>query len=178
MKTLVYVPRMFTRDEFKDLVDTVPPDFDRTSEDFWQYVRERVKAVARRIRCVYTDFTPHTEDTAPVTGAAAIVESLMETGVTVQAAVDPLHAAEAAAWREMMRTTPSPMVRDLYEECLSEVSQHVRDVIDQTLEDDGMGVLFLHPLIKVTFPEDMRIITMFPFDPQDYLNRQQVRRRQ
>ncbi len=178
MKTLVYIPRMFTRDEFKALVDAIPPDFDRTSEDFWAYIRERLKAVARRIRCVYTDFTPHTEASSPVAGAAAIVEGLMETGVTVQAVVNPLHAAEAAAWREMMRTTPRPIVQDLYEECLSEVSRHVRDVIDQTLEDDEMGVLFLHPLLKVAFPEDLRIITMFPFDPQDYLNRHQVRRRQ
>jgi hypothetical protein len=178
VKALIYIPRMFTRDEFKDLADTVPPDFERISEDFWAYIHERLKAVARRIRCVYTDFTPPTEALSPANSAAAIVGGLMETGVTVQAAVDPLHAAEAAAWREMMRTTPSPMVQNLYEECLSEVGQHVRDVIDQTLEDDGMGVLFLHPLLKVAFPEDLRLITMFPFDPQDYLNRHQVRRRQ
>ena len=101
----------------------------------------------------------------------------METGVNVESAVDPLLVAEAAAWREMMRTSPSPVVLDLYEGCLSEISKHVRYVIDQTLEEGEMGVLFLNPLLKVSFPEDMRVINMFPFDPQDYLNRHKVRLR-
>lgn len=177
MKTLVYIPRMFTRDEFNALVGTVPADFDRTSEAFWEYIRERLKAVARRIRWVYTDSAPNEEGTPPMKGASTIVESLVETGVNVQSAVDPLLVAEAAAWRKMTRTTPSPVVLDLYERCLLEISKHVRDVIDQTLEEGGMGVLFLHPLLKVSFPEDMRIINMFPFDPQDYLNRHNVRLR-
>lgn len=50
-KTLVYVPRMFTREEFKEVVGEVSEDFDRTAKEFWNYVSEKllVNKVARTL---------------------------------------------------------------------------------------------------------------------------------
>ena len=55
MRTLVYVPRMFSKKEFKRLVNFVPENFDETASEFWQYVSERLIAIANRVRRVYSD---------------------------------------------------------------------------------------------------------------------------
>lgn len=174
MKTLVYVPRMFTRDEFQKLVMRVPDDFDSTRDEFWKYVSDRLRVVASKIRWVYTDSGSHEEEESSMVGESAIVAGLVTTGVKVKAAVDPIHAAEAEAWREMAGTSPSQVVREMYDESVGEIGRHVVDVVDQTLEDGEMGVLFLNPLLKISFPEKLRVIRLFPFDPQDYLTRHRV----
>ena len=174
MKTLVYIPRMFTRDEFQKLVMRVPDDFDSTWNEFWEYVSDRLRAVASKIRWVYTDSGPHEEEESSMVGESAIVAGLVTTGVKVQAAVDPILVAEAEAWREMARKSPSQVLREMYDESLGEIGRHVVDVVDQTLEDGEMGVLFLNPLLKIFFPEKLRVIRLFPFDPQDYLTRHRV----
>ncbi|MCW4038121.1 MAG: hypothetical protein NWF13_05235 [Candidatus Bathyarchaeota archaeon] len=173
MKTLVYVPRMFTRDEFQKLVMRIPDDFDSTRDEFWKYVSDRLRVIASKIRWVYTDSDTHKEEASKV-GASTIVAGLVTTGVKVQAAVNPIHAAEAEAWREMAGTSPSQVVREMYDESVDEIGRHVVDIVDQTLEDGEMGVLFLNPLLKISFPEKLRVIRLFPFDPQDYLTRHRV----
>ena len=141
MKTLVYVPRMFTRVEFQKLVMRVPDDFDSTRDEFWNYVSNRLRVVASKIRWVYTDSDTHKEEESPIVGVSTIVAGLVTTGVKVQAAVDPIHTAEAEAWREMAGTSPSQVVREMYDESVDEISRHVIDIVDQTLEDGEMGVL-------------------------------------
>jgi hypothetical protein len=174
VKTLVYVPRMFTRDEFQKLVMRVPDDFNSTRDEFWNYVSNRLRVVASKIRWVYTDSDTHKEEESSRVGVSTIVAGLVTTGVKVQAAVDPIHAAEAEAWREMAGTSPSQVVREMYDESVDEIGRHVIDIVDQTLEDGEMGVLFLNPLLKISFPEKLRVIRLFPFDPQDYLTRHRV----
>jgi hypothetical protein len=49
------------------------------------------------------------------------------------------------------------------------------DVVDQTLKEGEMGVLFLDSRLKISFPSGLRVIRMFPFDPRDYLNRHRVK---
>ncbi len=174
MKTLVYVPRMFTRDEFQKLVMSVPDDFNSTCDAFWEYVSDRLRVIASKVRWVYTDSGAHEEEASSIVGESTIVEGLVTAGVKVQTAVDPIHAAEAEAWREMAETSPSQVVREMYDESVGEISRHVVDIVEQTLEDGEMGVLFLNPLLKISFPEKMRVIRLFPFDPQDYLTRHRV----
>ena len=174
MKTLVYVPRMFTRDEFQKLVMRVPNDFDSTWNEFWEYVSDRLRIVASKIRWVYTDFSSYKEGKSSVVGESEIVAGLVKTGVKVLVVVDSILVAEAKAWREMERKSPSQVVREMYEKSLSEIGKHLFDVVDQTLEDGEMGVLFLDPLLKISFSEKLRVIRLFPFDPQDYLARHRV----
>ncbi|MFQ6075705.1 MAG: hypothetical protein ACE5Z5_06190 [Candidatus Bathyarchaeia archaeon] len=77
-KTLVYVPRMFTKDEFKNLVGRVPEDFDRTAKELWEYVNERLKAISSRIHFVYSDSFPNDKGKSPFRGEeSAIVEELV-----------------------------------------------------------------------------------------------------
>lgn len=174
MKTLVYVPRMFTRDEFQKLVTRVPDDFKSTQDEFWEYVSDRLRAVATKIRWVYTDSDSHPAEASSKEGMLAVVAGLVASGVKVQAAVDPLLVAEAEAWRDLARASPSQVVQELYDESVREIGRHVVEVVDQTLKDGEMGVLFLNPLLHISFPEILRVIRLLPFDPQDYLTRHRV----
>ncbi len=166
---------MFTRDEFQKLVMRVPDDFDSTWNEFWEYVSDRLRTVASKIRWVYTDSGSQEKGEPSIVGESAIVAGLVTTGVKVHAAVDPILVAEAKTWLEMARKSPSQVLREMYDESVSEIGRHVVDVVNQTLEDGEMGVLFLDPLLKISFPEKLRVIRLFPFDPQDYLTRHRVR---
>ena len=174
MKTLVYVPRMFTRDEFQKLVLRVPDDFDSMWNEFWEYVSDRLRTVASKVCWVYTDSDSYKEGVSSIVGESAIVTGLVKTGVKVLEVVDPILVAEAEAWREMERKSPSQVVREMYDESLGEIGRYVFDAVDQTLKDGEMGVLFFDPLLKISFSEKFRVIRLFPFDPQDYLTRHRV----
>ena len=165
---------MFTRGEFQKLVTRIPDDFDSTWNEFWEYVSDRLRIVASKICWVYTDSCSYEEGESSNVGESAIVAGLVKTGAKVQEVVDPMLVAEAEAWREMERKSPSQVVREMYDESLGEIGRHVFDAVDQTLKDGEMGVLFLDPLLKISFSEKLRVIRLFPFDPQDYLTRHRV----
>ncbi len=174
MKTLLYVPRMFTRDELQTLLRVVPDDYALTQDEFWTYVLDRLRAVARQIRWVFTESNVDPAAAAVRGGVAAIITGLVASGVQVQVAVDPLLLAEAEAWRDLTETSPSPVVRELYDDSVRELGRHVVEVVDRTLKDGETGVLFLHPLLSISFPDTLRVIRLLPFDPQDYLARHRV----
>ena len=177
-KSLVYVPRMFTTEQFKELVGEVPDDFDETAKEFWEYVTKRLKAISNRIRWVYSDSFSKDEGKAPFQEEeSTIVRELVKNGAQLQSVEDPILTAEVKAWLEMTKTSSNQVVRELYEESLKEISKQVIDVIDQTLKNGELGVLFIDSNLKISFPREMRIIRMFPFDPQDYLKRHQVKLR-
>lgn len=174
MKTLLYVPRMFTRDELQPLLTEVPDDFARTQDEFWTYVSDRLRAVVGQIRWVYTESDAFLSAATTRDGVAVVVASLVASGVKAQVAVEPLLLAEVEAWRDLTRTSPSPVVHELYEDSVRELGRHVVEVVDRTLKDGETGVLFLHPLLAISFPDILRVIRLLPFDPQDYLARYRV----
>ena len=177
-KNLIYVPIMFTTEQFKELVGEVPDDFDRTTKEFWEYVTKRLKAVSSRIRWVYSDSFSKDEGKAPFLGEeSSIVKGLVKNGAQLQSVEDPILAAEVKAWFEMTKTSSSQVVLELYEESSKEMCRSVMDAIDQTLKNGEMGVLFIDSSLKISFPKDLTVIRMFPFDPQDYLKRHQVKLR-
>ncbi len=174
MKTLLYVPRMFTRNELQTLLTEVPDDFSRTHDEFWTYVSDRLRAVAGLIRWVYTESDTYRSAATARKGVAAVIAGLVASGVKAQVAVDPLLLAEAEAWRDLTRTSPSSVVHELYDDTVRELGGHVVEVVDRTLMDGETGVLFLHPLLPISFPDTLRVIRLLPFDPQDYLARHRV----
>lgn len=174
MKTLLYVPRMFTRDELQALLPEVPDDFPRTNNEFWTYVSDRLRAVAGQIRWVYTEPDVYPSAAAARDSIAAVVAGLVAAGSKLQVAVDPLLLAEAEAWRDLTRTSPSPVVHELYDDSVRELCRHVVAVVERTLKDGETGVLLLHPLLSISLPDTLRVIKLLPFDPQDYLARQRV----
>ena len=62
------------------------------------------------------------------------------------------------------------MVMEMYNECIKERCRYITNVIDQTLKEGEVGVIFINPTFKLNLPEDIKVIRMYRFDPSDYLN--------
>jgi hypothetical protein len=169
-KTLIYIPRMFTQKEFKDLVGTVPEDFDHTTREFWDYINEKLKIISSRIRWVYST-TYSIKKGSPIKEEAEIVNYLIEEDVHVQSVGDPVLLAEAKAWLKMMKTSSSQAIFELYEETSKEIGKDIVDQITKTLKDGEMGILIISSNLQIAFPKEIKIIRMLPFNPVDYLNR-------
>jgi len=174
-RTLVIVPRMYTRGEFAELCPNVPEDLEARRREFWSYVAERLSALAGRIRWVYRDgITEPGEKSLNALRAIdpdnfAVVDGLLARGAELQVVEDGLLLAEAQAWKEMAASRPTAVVEELLEASLRERVDHVAKAIDVGLRDDEVGVLFLNPSLEVAPPQDARAIRMYPFHPRDYL---------
>jgi hypothetical protein len=71
----------------------------------------------------------------------------------------------------MKMLSPNEVILQLYEESSQEIQQHVLGSINNMLRDGELGVLLLSAGIKMSFPENFRVIRMLPFNPLDYLAR-------
>jgi len=183
VRTLVIVPRMYTRREFAELCSEVPEDFEARTREFWGYVRERLKALGGRVRWVYRDgVTEPGEKGLNMLKAAdpenfAVVDGLLERGAELQVVEDGLLLAEVKAWMDMLAQRPTAAVQELLEASLRDRLDHIATEIERALKDDEVGVLFVDPGLDVDSPNDARVIRMYPFHPKDYLVSSLAKRR-
>ena len=173
VRTLIVVPVMYEREELKWTLGLIPSDFEESYFEFWSYVEEKLKPFTGKICAVYSDNLSFTEETE--SRGNAILKRLIGNHSIFQCVEDSLLAAEAEAWLEMIEKGRVPAATELFEENLRERDEHAREVIEQTLKDGEIGVLLTDPSRKISFPEDIRVIRMCPFDPVDYLNRHLVK---
>jgi hypothetical protein len=167
---------MFTEEEFEELVGFVPNDFTKSAEDFWKYILKRLSPLSHRIRWVFTDRV-ETKKLLLKEYEVNLVQGLVNEGAQLRSVEEPTLFAESQAWFEMMQTSSTQVVYELYKESRKEISKHIVEVIEQSLRDRELGVLFIDASINLSFPDKMRIIRMFPFNPNDYLNRYRVKLR-
>ncbi|MEM2904444.1 MAG: hypothetical protein QW057_07940 [Candidatus Bathyarchaeia archaeon] len=174
-RTLVIVPRMYTRDEFRKLCSELPEDFDARTREFWSYVRERMRALAGRVRWVFRDGVtePAERGLASLRGidpeSFTVIEELLSRGAQLQIVEDKLLLGEVEAWAQMLGSSPTVAVRELLEASLRERLDHIVKTIDRSLKDGEVGVLLLDANVEVAPPNDARVIRMYPFHPRDYL---------
>jgi len=169
-KTVIYVPRMFTAKKLEDIIEEIPEDFFRTVKEFWDYIDTRLRKLSINVSWVYSDIS--LQDQANL---SAIVDFLVKNGAILQSVEDNFLNAEVEAWSEMIKNSPSSIVFELYEESIKELNKHIVTIINDTLKEGEIGVLFINSNIKVSFPKEIRVIRMFPFHPLDYLNRQKAK---
>lgn len=168
-RTLIVVPAMYSREELEKTLGLVPDDFEEAYSEFWSYVEEKLKPFRDRIYTIYSEKPSLMEEAE--NRANAILKKLIENHADFHCVEDPLLIAEAEAWLEMMENGQSQAAGELFEENLKERDEHAKRLIDRTLEEGKIGVLFIDPARKIPLPDDVRVIRMCPFDPVDYLNR-------
>jgi hypothetical protein len=164
---------MFSKNEFKKLVNLVPENFDVTAHEFWQYVNERILAIANRVQCVYTDASSLSpKDVSEY--EKDIISALIGHGANLEHVGNSMLIAEANAWLKMMEKTFKSVSNEMYLACLREIRNQVINVINHSLHDGELGVLIIDSQFQISFPDSIRIIRMLPFNPQDYLKRYRV----
>ncbi len=172
-RTLIIVPVMYEKEELGKTLGMVPSDFEESYSEFWNYVEERLKPFIGKVSAVYSDRLSPVEETG--SRANTLLKRLVDNNSAFHCVEDSLLAAEAKAWLEMLEKGQVQAAAELFEENLRERDEHAREVVEQTLRDGEIGVLFIDPARKISFSEDVRVVKMYPFDPVDYLNRHLVR---
>jgi hypothetical protein len=171
-KTIIHIPRMFTVNELEEIIEEIPEDFSKTIKEFWDYINERLRNIPIKISWVYTDISLQNRN-----NLSAIVDFLVKKGAILKSVEDNFLNAEVKAWFEMIKNSKSSIAFEMYKESREELNKHIVTIIKNTLKEGEIGVLFINSDSKISFPKKIRIIRMFPFHPQDYLNRQKAKER-
>jgi hypothetical protein len=174
-RTLLIVPRIYTKDEFKQEASYVPDDYDMKCEEFWGYVTEKLSVFRGRIRKIFREsLSINTKEALLALSGdeqrgLSVLSSLLRDGAQLEPTEDPILIAETESWTEMMRRTPNETLSELYEQSLAERNRYVADRIGESLHDGEVGLLLVDSRRRIEPAEDIRVIRACPFDPADYL---------
>ena len=184
MRTLYVVPRMYTIEEMRLILLEIPEDYSSKVDEFWKYVEDKLNPLRKIIKHVYRDMvTVGSNEGLEYINEVderchKIIETLIDSGARLEVTEDSDLVAEAESWVGLMGSRGlSHAAMELFRENLEERNSHIAKVITETLKPDEAGVLFIEPSRKVNFPSDFKIIKMCPFEPIDYVNTLQTKRR-
>ena len=169
MRTLIVVPHMLTAAEVTTQLDALPSDFDAVSAEFWRYVDAKLTPLLRKVRVVLSATPP-----APGGVQEAIIRRVLTCGGAARVIEDAALTSEVVAWRTMAETSDDPAALDLYREAVQDLDRQLSTAVDAALPAGGLGVLFLGVQGRPNLPGDVRVVTMTPFNPADYLQRHRV----
>lgn len=181
--TLIIVPRMFTKSEFIEALSYVPDDYNAKSEEFWSYIADKLKVFRGRIQKVFRESL--SKDTRVALKAVskddevgyALLVNLLQEGAELKLTEDPILVGETESWLNMIRESPNDTLLEFYEQSLKERNQDLSNHITQALGEGEVGLLLIDSRRKLDFPEGIRVIRVYPFDPADYLNTEMVKAR-
>jgi hypothetical protein len=181
-KMLIRVPRMYTEAEFKNFLKVLPDDFEEKSNEFWSYVDEKLAGFVGKVQRVYRDGICVQGDEAlkQLVGLDVenfkIVKKLVDAGASFEVTEVALLVAESENWQKMLTSEQSNQtVLEMFEDTMKERDSYVSKRVNETLQDDECGVLFMDPSRTVNLNEKIKVIIMFRFNPLDYLKSWQVR---
>jgi len=176
---------MFTEAEVKNMLGTLPDDFEKISNEFWVYVNEKLANYVGRVQRVY-------RDGIYASGKQAldqlekvdnqnfeISKKLVDGGASFERTEEPLLIAESESWLEtMMHQESNSVVFEMFEQTMKDRDSFVSKRINETLVGDELGVLFMDPSRRISLDEKTKIIIMCRFDPLDYLKSWQLQLKQ
>jgi hypothetical protein len=178
---LLLVPRMYTEEEFKNLVPVLPDDFGPRNLEFWNYVEDKLQPFVGKIQRIYRDEICHGGEDALARLSSMhdenfhLVKKLVENGAVFEATEDSTLVAESVSWAEAIKQNPLDTISlEMYQETVRERDNYVSRRIDETLCDEETGLLFLKPGRTISINECVKIIKVCRFEPEDYLRSWQV----
>jgi hypothetical protein len=170
---------MYTDQELRKVATELPEDFTQKSEEFWNYVRDKLNT-QRNIRKIYYDSLVTNERDKALEfvkksneRSFEIIEQYMNLGAILEATEDPLLVQEAFSWFSMLQEGKTDLAtEEMIEKNMGDRDKFVTQRIAESLNQDESGILFLAPGRRIDgyIPADIRLIKIQPFDPSDYLN--------
>jgi hypothetical protein len=182
-RTLLIVPRMYAKSEFREAVSYVPDDYGAKSEEFWTYVTDKLTVFRGRVKWVFRESLSEDTEKAlkEVSGdeerGLSLIVGLLEEGAKLKKTEDRILVAETESWRQMIRGSSNNALLELYEQSLAERNRHISNLVDQSLVEGDVGLLLIDSKRKLELPKNIRIIRVLPFDPADYLDVEIVKAR-
>ncbi len=183
VRTLVIIPRMYTKGEFKEAVAYVPEDYGAKSDEFWSYVTEKLRLFRGRIRKVFREsLSKESKEALQAVSADdergyTLIIHLLEEGAEIKQTEDPILVAESESWLKMIKSSPNDTLLEFYERNLAERNRYVANHIAQSLGDGEVGLLLIDSRHKLELPQDIQVIKVCPFEPADYLESTAIKAR-
>ncbi len=186
-RTLLRVPRMFTRDDLSRIDPRLPDDYDSKAKEFWDYVGARFSSLGGRLKRIYLESTGvmgkrHLEllkMSDPL--QFEVVNSAVESGAGILEAEDPELVLETLSWLQRMQEMLAAgkgedtedslkMIGEMLQESLKERDAAVSKAIDESLKEGEAGALIMDMSRQIDLPTDIRVVITCPLRPRDYLN--------
>jgi len=171
MKNMILVPAMYSEIEARGILGRVPDDFQKESDEFWSYVENRFTQLSQSINDVYLICNEHEIDQR----AVKILDCLEIAGSEIHRFEDKALVGEVRAW--YLTSRDSKLDEEFYEDANKDLNKALQLMVDSSLTDMEVGVVFFEPVCKLRFGSDFRVVRMSPFDPVDYINRHLVTQR-
>ena len=171
MRTIILVPMMYSEADLKELLGSIPSDFADESKQFWTYVEEKLAAVSGKVSMVCLLWNEETVDPR-----ARTIAEVLHKGAKICRLEDSALLGEVRAWFNMSREIGDIGSRELYEECNRELSRTLGEMLGK-LADTEVAVVFADSACRPVLAEDVRVIKMTRFEPEDYVQRHRIRQR-
>ena len=175
VRTLFIIPKMYSQKQIKLIAKDLPPDFNENHKEFWNYVKERTSMLIGRINRIYFDSLTESGDEGlkiviqDDDDAGEIVKLLMKSGAILHCTEDKLLVGETESWLSMIETMNNETTVDMLQKNMKERNEYVYNLIDSTLKEGEMAILFISPERKIDLSEDIKVVRICRFEPSDYL---------
>ena len=177
-RILIQIPRFYSKDEIKNIGVSIPEDYEEKSEEYWNYIEEKIGPLMKQIKRIYLEaLVKDGEEGIEIAEkifdlrGIKIFKALLKNGAKLQVTEDPSLIMEASSWQDIMQNKPDfNVIVEMLQENLKERDNHIVKTIDETLEKDETGLLVIESTHKFEFPASIKVIKMCRFDPSDYLN--------
>lgn len=188
VRTLLRVPRMFTKEDLSRIDPRVPPDYEEKATEFWDYVNERVSAMSGRLKKIYLESAgvvgKHHLDMLKVSDPRqyGVVKNALDAGAELVDSENPELVLETFSWMQKMQELLSTnqdekegmatlqTISEFLQESIKERDEFVKKTIETSLKDGELGILFMDMSREIEFSPEIRVVITCPFRPNDYLN--------
>lgn len=155
---------------------SAPEEYVEKCSRYWEQVAEQLGHLESRlglIRHVYHESVDE-EGEAGLTKLAtmypsshALAKARCESGARLEAFEDRELSNEMGDWERFMMlgfssSKVASLARDMYTTALNSRNKHVASVIDSTLDEDGIGLLFVREGSRIQYPPDVEVFSVVP----------------
>jgi hypothetical protein len=169
-RKLYFVPLLYSAGE------EAPPDYNEMLARFWEQVKLQLldlQSKLGRISVIYHELLPAGGEEAAQAikdlnaDSHEIIQTCMSEGARLEALEDTNLLTEFMDWsRCMMLGLQNPNVMnkvyEAYTEAAKKRNEHLANKIDETLEKESSGILFMRESHQLQFPADIQLFYISP----------------
>ncbi|MFC2009272.1 hypothetical protein ACFLUT_04375 [Chloroflexota bacterium] len=156
--------------------ESAPEEYKGKCSKYWQQVTEQLGHLEARlglVRHVYHESIDESGDAGLATLATlypsshSVVQARCEAGAALEAFEDRELANELSDWERFLMlgfssSKVASLARDMFATALQGRNKHAAGVIDSTLDQDGIGLLFVREGSGIQYPSDVEVFSVVP----------------
>jgi len=155
---------------------SAPEEYREKCSKYWQQVTEQLGHLEARlglIRHVYHEAIDESGDTGlsklatMYPSSHSLVKSRCDSGAVLEAFEDRELANEMSDWERFLMlgfssSKVASLARDMFATALQSRNKHVAEVIDATLDQDGIGLVLVREGSGIQYPSDIEVFSVVP----------------